>query len=50
MWDLNLGQWVQIFNGIVRQWQNCCKEVSVINKINYVEMFKIQESSAKAYF
>jgi hypothetical protein len=48
MWDLNLGQWVQTFNGIVRQWHNWYKEVSLINKINYVEMFKIQESCAKA--
>jgi len=50
MWDLNLGQWVQIFNGIVGQWKNCYREVSVINKINYVEMFKIQESCAKLTF
>jgi hypothetical protein len=50
MSDLNLGQWVQIFNGIVSQWHNCYKEDSLINNINYVEMFKIQESCAKAFF
>ncbi len=50
MWDLNLGQWAQIFNGIARQWHKCYKEVSLIDNINYVETFKIQESCAKAFF
>jgi hypothetical protein len=34
MWDLNLGQWVQILKGIVRQWHDCYKEVCLTNIMN----------------